>query len=238
MGRSATPSAMEARTELLEFYAAFRDSLPADNPLLEQLYGPELLWADDDYFAARERVAVIGKQIDGCDYHCRDFVSTWSVQQATALTKAFDFGATYYASPFWQFFHVVRRSHLGTDSSRRSLLWANLVKFVTGHKDPVLWQPYREEALSLQDAVFKAELRILRPDICIFVVGPEYDEILSRYFPGLQFVGEPSTLRHFARLEHQDLPARSYRTFHPLGMRYQGRWDETLALLGGELGWP
>jgi hypothetical protein len=230
-------STMDVRLELEKFYTTVKTRAADNVNGYAELRGPDVVWVDDDYFNAPLRVAIVGQQVDGTEYSYREFAETWSIQDAIKNTREFDFGSTYWRTPFWQFFHAVRVSQLGPESSTRSLLWTNLVRFVTLERDSILWKPYAEGALRLQDDILKTELKLTKPDICIFVTGPNYDPILERYFPGIEYQDRGLNIRAFAKLKHSALPAFSYRSYHPKAMRLQNKWNDTLALLGSELGW-
>ena len=128
------------------------------------------------------------------------------------------------ASRLWQFFHEIREAAFPSErGAHRKVLWTNLVKFVT--KDgSLLTMPYTEaeEAIQLQNDILTGELRIAKPEFCLFVTGPNFDCMLRRYFPGLRFVPLQTherkaqlTEREFALLVYRQLPLHSNRTYHP-----------------------
>lgn len=230
---------MTQRDKLIAFYQSLKQRSPLDLSVFAELVGPDLIWMDDQYITATPRVVIIGQQIDGWDYTYIDFVWSWSVTDAIARYRDFDFGLNYYSTPFWQFFHEIRECFFPIEPElRRRVLWTNLVKFVANDRTSILWKPYFEEALRLQDDVLKTELSIADPDICIFVTGPNYDEILKRYFPGLRFEHLALPVRQFAKLSHNELPERSYRTYHPRYLRQGKLWEAVTSMLTTELKWP
>jgi hypothetical protein len=161
------------------------------------------------------------------------------VSEAVSCYREFDFAAKYYRSPFWQFFHSVRLAAFpGELEARRRVLWTNLVKFVGRDGSRILKKPYAEQALRLQEDVLVTELAIAKPDICVFVTGPDYDGILERYFDGVRFEPLDLPVRQFARLVATRLPHHSYRTYHPNALRRLKMWDRVVRILGRELSWP
>jgi hypothetical protein len=234
---------MTPREELADFYNSLKVRAPANFAEYSDLLGPDLIWLDDEYLNASPRIVIIGQEQKGWDYSYPEFVSEWSVTEAIAVYREFDFGVNYHASPFWQFFHAVRQSTFPNEGhARRKVLWTNLVKFVSADSTSVLWKPYREAALQLQQDVLTTELEIAKPDICLFVTGPNYDPVLERYFDGVQFEQlEPDLpVRQYARLKHPNLPGHSYRIYHPnyLNRDRNRRWNRVFHILSRELSWP
>jgi hypothetical protein len=228
---------MDTRKQLADFYRQVQQRAPENYQSFSDLVGPDLIWVDDEYLNAKTRIAIIGQQIDGWDYTYPEFIDDWKVDDAIEGYRKFDYGISYYSSPFWQFFHQVRQLQHGPNAGQRMVLWTNLLKFVAADQNRILWKPYKDSAIALQEDILVTELRITTPDVCIFVTGPDYDEILEQYYPGIQFQALTAPVRVFAKLKHKDLPKRSYRCYHPKYLRIGGHWEETIDTLGKELGW-
>ncbi|MBI3799168.1 MAG: hypothetical protein HY268_19670 [Deltaproteobacteria bacterium] len=232
---------MTAREELTVFYNSLKVRAPAELSGYSNLVGPDLIWLDDEYLNSCPRIAIVGQQVDGWDYKYPEFVSEWSVPDAIASYREFDFAANDYSSPFWQFCHKVRVSAFPSEpEARRKVLWTNLIKFVASDRRPILWKPYAEEALRLQEDILTTELTIAKPNVCLFVTGPNFDSVLERYFQGVRFEALDLPVRQFAQLVHPRLPRHSYRTYHPnyLNRDRKERWDKVLQILSRELAWP
>ena len=71
--------------------------------MYSDLIGPDLIWLDNEYLNSSPRIAIVGQQIDGWNYNYPQFVSDWSVSDAIAGYREFNFAANYNSSPFWQF---------------------------------------------------------------------------------------------------------------------------------------
>ncbi len=65
--------------------------------------------------------------------------------------------------------------------------------------------------------VLAKEIEILKPDACIFLSGPEYDDDIGRKIPDVKFqpLLEGGDSRKLALLKSSQLPECSYRTYHP-----------------------
>lgn len=231
---------MTPQEQLEKFYESWKAHAPRNVPDFADMAGPDLIWLDEQYLNSRQRIAIIGKEQRGWDYTYPEFLSKWSVSKAIDVYLDFDLGKEYYASPFWQFFHGVRLAAFPEEpEARRKVLWSNLVKFVSVDESPISWKPYGEEALAIQKGILPAELSIAKPDVCIFVTGPGYDEILESYYPQLRFEALELPVRQFAKLVHHDLPQKSFRCYHPnyLNRDRKQRWDKVFEILSRELAW-
>jgi hypothetical protein len=187
--------------------------------LLKKLAGPDLIFVADPYVKGGRRVAIIGQQQKGCDYNYKDFLDKWTILEAVSTYEKFYFGKNYTLSPFWQFFREVREHYHGCNCDMGIVAWANLLKFETVDEESILWQDFEEEVLSLQGNIFNEEIKILRPDICIFVTGPNYDRIIQWYFPGVVFEDTELGGRVLSRVVHGELPKYTFRTYHPNPLR-------------------
>ncbi|MEI6314462.1 MAG: hypothetical protein WCO89_06295 [Syntrophus sp. (in: bacteria)] len=229
---------MSVCKQLADFYCQVKARAPGNYESFTDLVGPDLIWVDDEYLKTQPRIAIIGQQVLGWDYTYPEFINNWEVVDAIDEYRKFDYGVRYYSTPFWRFFHQVRTLQHGPNAGQRTVLWTNLVKFVSADENSILGKPYREAALALQDDVLITELRLTTPDICIFLTGPEYDSIIDRYYPGIKYHALNAPVRAFAKLEHPDLPKHSYRCYHPKYLSIGGYWESTINTLSKELGWP
>jgi uracil-DNA glycosylase len=90
-------------------------------------------------------------------------------------------------------------------------MWSNLVRF--DHQ--------RARAEADVEATFtillRKEIEILRPDVVLFLTGPEYDSSISKAFTGVIILtlSPRFELRQLAWLKHQELPETTFRTYHP-----------------------
>jgi hypothetical protein len=194
--------------------------------LFERLKGPDLLWVSPAFRDATPRVAIIGQQQEGWEYTYREFIDRWTIEEAVSVYRQFNFGERYTSSYFWQFFKEVREHFFGEASERGVVAWLNLVKFVTtAPSQSVLGQSFERNALAIQNGIFKGELEILKPDICIFVTGwTNYDKIIRKYYPGVRFEDIGLGEQVLARLVDENLPTHSFRTYHPKHLRLRGLW--------------
>jgi hypothetical protein len=123
----------------------------------------------------------------------------------------FQLGKFYRPTPFWQAAYVV---HMSMSSTVRpfSFVWTNLVKLdqQTGRPDYKI-----EELVARHFPVVPGEVQIARPDAVVFFTGPNYDERLMQTFAGARLEAIATDTPELARVKHEMLPDRSFRTYHP-----------------------
>lgn len=70
------------------------------------------------------------------------------------------------------------------------------------------------------------EIKILQPTSVIFFTGPNYEHVLMKEFPETTVMPIDNYLpNRFARLVHKDLPAKTFRTYHPAYLMRSRKWD-------------
>jgi len=142
--------------------------------------------------------------------------------------RRFNLGANY-TSLFWQYLWSMS-SKLGLKGAH-PFLWNNVNKF--GNVDS---KGRSEEMVTeLENKYFNVladELEVIKPDVCVFFTGPNYDEDIKAKLPDVEFLPiEGYETRWFSRLKSKYLPINSFRTYHPgYGNReydwYQGVMDK------------
>lgn len=217
---------MSIQSALNPTYVEFLDRLSScldgeASAAFSELSAPFLIKAMDEYASAEPRIAIVGRETRGwMGLQLDSFLRNCGVDDALAEYEKFDFGAHWYSSPFWRSFHEVGQRLLGTRYSRRAVTWMNLFKCNHDVLDPskcaMIKSPHRESVLRWQADIFSLEVRQLAPQILIFFTGPDYDPVISRFYPTAKFepLGEYSA-RQAARVRGDQLPELAFRTYHP-----------------------
>ena len=68
----------------------------------------------------------------------------------------------------------------------------------------------------------KEEIKIINPDIVLFLTGPDYDCYIKAQLDGVKFhklENSDYEKRQFTRVEHEVLPEKSFRIYHPNAFR-------------------
>lgn len=123
------------------------------------------------------------------------------------------------------------------DSKKTYFTWVNLREFSF---DEVPKTSLGKEAQSIIDNEFnilEEEIKIINPDIVLFLTGPTYDYYIKNQLNGVEFKTiENYGIRQFARVEHKSLPDNSFRIYHPFYLRINGLESEYLERLKKECG--
>jgi hypothetical protein len=209
--------------ELYESYRRYWDPLAAAltpfKPVELGLSNPLLMDLPDDWVNIRPKVMIIGQQTYGWgsfgEGYGDDLIAGLMLDYAE-----FHLGRFYRPTPFWQAAYVV---HMSINSPVRpfGFAWTNLVKIDQHASRP---SAEIEELVGRHFPVVPHELEIARPDIVVFFTGPYYDERLRRTFAGACLETIAADTPELARVKHEKLPARSFRTYHP---GYLARSPET-----------
>lgn len=174
----------------------------------DDLAGPFLMSPNSDYYASKHRLLIIGQETNGWSKHIDD------LENQMETYEDFNVGIEYYASPFWS---ITRKVEAALDNKPHSCAWTNLNKFdlESGRPNGVY-----ATAISELDDILLSEIKIIKPNFCLFYTGPSFDDRLKTIFKGIEFIEIPKfTLSQFCKLKHPDLPKNSYRSHHPKSLR-------------------
>lgn len=107
-------------------------------------------------------------------------------------------------------------------------VWNNIVKIgkarIPGQKNAIGIPPQQIQEVEMQYfPVVEEELRILKPDVVLFLTGPSYDPVIVKRIQGVTF--SPLTSAHGQEIARVEIPGVkwAYRTFHPRGFMYKGK---------------
>lgn len=242
----------QMQQQLNASYANWKQNLRLENDVAAHLSAPLLLSVPPAYANAERRILFFGQETYGwkwtrdlrarypeykVDYRymdvrtMRDFLANDdSVEALCWGYRQFNF-AKYQPvtkrSPFWRAFRKVQ----GWPDA--GLIWNNLSRCDYQGGSVRRAPPDLQAHLSAcQSGLVAEELAILRPHVCLFLTGPNYDHFLSEVFPHCEFTAlvEGIPVRQLACVGHPSLPARSFRTYHPSYLSRRRRWNflETL----------
>lgn len=170
--------------------------------------GPLLLSPNEKYCNQPTKLLIIGQQTYGWESDVDN------MQDQMIASENFNLGEDYYSSPFW---NITRKLEVALNIEPYSCAWTNLNKF-----DLRGGQPYGEyqDAVSKLDDILLSEIDIIKPDVCMFYTGPNFDYKLEAIYNDIEFVELPNFgIRQFCKLKHPNLPVNSYRSYHPKSLR-------------------
>jgi hypothetical protein len=184
---------------------------------------PLLMKVFPDYETVNKKVLYVGKEtytwIDTMD-NCANL----SVEYIMDSYEEFAFAKDYHGrnSPFWRFIKTFHESINGKDSPN-GLLWTNFSKCDSNGTTPDYnLQKLNDKGFDL----LLEELKIVNPDIVIFITGWDYERQFQRVFIGLEYKTIEES--YLYKCVHSALPSHSYMTMHPKGLQIRKKFNSTL----------
>ncbi|MDR2605142.1 MAG: hypothetical protein LBC55_07305 [Desulfovibrio sp.] len=192
----------------------------------------------DAYWATGKKIAIVGQEPGNW------YLAEWEKQIPTVAdsmgyTEDFLVNALHleYApkNKFFEFIHEYSSNVNGHNANSSqysidSVYWTNIFRLCTQKRDKsrkisdenVLYTQYIDQHQTLT-----TELAVVKPDIILFLTGPNYDRFIKMIYPDVSFTELSKTYdaRKLARLYSKDLPQKTFRTYHP---EYPGRYDTGL----------
>jgi len=74
--------------------------------------------------------------------------------------------------------------------------------------------------------LLKEEIKIVKPDVVIFLTSWRYDDKIREVFKGVEF--DVLEKRKLSQLSHKDLPSLTFRTYHPNYLQRSGHFNRIL----------
>ncbi|MFD2719936.1 hypothetical protein ACFST9_14505 [Hymenobacter monticola] len=176
------------------------------------LAGPLLMSPNATYGEQENPLLIVGQETKGWGY-----LQGHDIRKQMVVYEEFNLGDGYYSSPFW---NVTRKVERALGAVPYSCAWTNLSKFdVDGGRS----YGEQEQLIATVDDLLVAEVNILKPKVCLFFTGPDFDSRIQRIFAGITYQSVPDwPIREMALLKHPDLPAYTFRTYHPNYLRRSG----------------
>lgn len=187
------------------------------------LAGPLLMSPNPTYGVQKAPLLIVGQETKGWAYlHGND------IHKQMTVYEEFNVGDGYYSSPFW---NVTRKVEQALGGVPYSCAWTNLSKFdVEGGRS----YGKQEQLIATVDDLLVAEISILKPRVCLFFTGPDFDSRIQHIFPGIMYQSVANwPKRELARLEHPDLPVNAFRTYHPNYLRRSGLEPAIIEFIAG-----
>ena len=187
-----------------------------------------------NYEKTKYKILIVGQENNGYGYETEP-------KKSMLFTLDFQSNRYYDNAPFFSFPYSFCASINDCDNEKYSkksyLAWVNLKEFSfeTSSKKPL-----NEKAQSIIDNEFnilEEEIKIINPDIVLFLTGPNYDYYIKNQLKGVEFkTVENYQIGQFARVEHKSLPKNSFRIYHPVYLRRRSLENNYLEKLKKECG--
>ena len=123
------------------------------------------------------------------------------------------------------------------DSKKTYFAWVNLREFSFDEAPKTLLNEEAKNIINKEFNILEEQLKIISPDIVLFLTGPNYDNYITNQLKGVEFkTVENYQIGQFARVEHEALPKNSFRIYHPSYLRRSGLENQYLERLKKECG--
>lgn len=198
----------------------------------ENYSGPFLIDVDESYVSAKNKIMIFGQETYGWKNFSEYKNESNCIEEYIQHYKEFNNGLGYYVTPFWYAFNYFKNC---IDESH--VIWNNISKFDYLERS-ILFAPEDEqtELITQQKNILIKEIEITKPDICIFFIGKgyKYKWILDLIFDDhvesdidnakmtMRFFGKESEKYTISKINSKNLPDRSYVTYHPNTINWQG----------------
>ncbi len=185
----------------------------SDSTIEERYVGPFVLSCPKGYAELAVPWMYVGQETFGW----KRLVAANDVEAMMQEHVGFNLAQNYRGagSPFWSFAHALDRK-LNPNGPARSFLWSNLARI--GKAEEAGRVPDESLKFWSGQRLLAAEIKLLCPKMVLFATGPDYDDLLTKEFPGIRLKG----LSHeepVSAISHPDLPALSFRSYHPTFLR-------------------
>lgn len=186
---------------------------------------------------------VVGQETNGWNFTLDKIQDDFkkSIESAMQCTEKFQSKPKYNNSPFWGFtykyIYIKFNEKLTKSRKKSSVVWSNLNKIAYNdnldNKKPT--SPLPKEIQSQIDSnlntLLLEEIKIIQPDIIIFLSGYTYDEQILLQLQGATFKEvKDFKLKELAEIEHNDLPTiKMLRTYHPRKIYFSKEYRKNFA---------
>jgi len=191
---------------------------------------PHLIDLPETWAKVHPKLMIVGQQTNGWGERIGNYLEGDPVASLMSEHAAFEQGRFYRPTPFWQASWLIHMN-LTACVAPFGFAWTNLVKLDQNGCRP---SPCIEDLVCSNLPVVAREIAIAAPDIIVFFTGPNYDRRLQLTWAGatLEPVYVEQNRTEIARVEHNELPRRSFRVYHPSNLaRDRNRYERVMRQL-------
>ena len=185
---------------------------------------PILMKVHSDIEKVKKRILYVGKETYGWMGTLSD-TNDLSVDYLMDRYEEFEFAKNYPGrnSPFWRFVHTVHKSINGTDYPN-GILWTNFSKCDSKGTTP---SPDLQKLNEIGFDLLKDEIKILKPDVIIFLTGWNYENQFQRVFTGLKY--EAIEENFLYKCNHESFSNKTFMTMHPMGLNFRKKLNPMIS---------
>lgn len=217
--RTGKPMSINKQLQIL--YSKHWDNLllQLDNEDNKKHTNPLLINVDEEKLTAADmKIMIFGQETKGW-WDKNGFART--VDEGMDRYKKFyceqGFYKGYKRSAFWKGFRFFQRelNKYYTDQ-KISYIWNNVSKIGKANGKTGVLPRIRDIERNFFPVV-REEVNIIKPDMIIFLTGPNRDHDIKFHFPDVEFSssGTSNTKRQLAKVASKNLPSMTIRMYHP-----------------------
>lgn len=188
-----------------------------------------------NYNKMKYKILIVGQENDGWGFQNEAILSMYDTLDFLD-SKDYNDMRPFFSFPY-NFCKSINNLEDIKDSKKTYFTWVNLREFSFNEAPKTSLGKEAQNIIDNEFNILEEEIKIINPDIVLFLTGPNYDYYIKNQLKGVEFkTVENYHIRQFARVEHKSLPKNSFRIYHPLYLRYRKLENEYLERLKKECG--
>lgn len=188
-----------------------------------------------NYNKMKYKILIVGQENDGWGFQNEAILSMYDTLDFLD-SKDYNDMRPFFSFPY-SFCKSINNLEDIKDSKKTYFTWVNLREFSFNEAPKTSLGKEAQSIIDNEFNILEEEIKIINPDIVLFLTGPNYDNYIKNQLKGVEFkTVENYHIRQFARVEHKSLPKNSFRIYHPLYLRYKKLENEYLERLKKECG--
>lgn len=192
-------------------------------------YVRQHFYCTDEYINNKIKIMIIGQESYGWYYPN-------NIKESMELTKNFLYDNYY--TIFWEFSYELEKSINGEKPfNKYSYFYSNIFRICVDsvYAKHLIYNSELSDEYISKIQTLSSEIKIVDPDVIVFLSGPNYDKYISNIYKGLEFcrLDDNYDVRELSRLMHTELPNNTFRLYHPMyANRYRDKyWDKIINII-------
>ena len=170
------------------------------------------IW-EEEYLSAPVKLMVFGQEATGWSNQANDKIEENDAKSLTEEYLIHDMGRDKMNSAFIRTMHSIN-IRLGNPDTN-CFVYNNILKFAKENDHGYPSDRVMDAEMRYLD-VIQDEVDILKPEVCVFLTGVDYDSDIEKKFNGAEFFPVSGFDENWlAQVKHPHLPQKSFRTYHP-----------------------
>lgn len=193
-------------------------------------------YCTNEYLNSKIKIMFIGQESYGWGYE-------EGVKESMEFTKYFLYNS--YNTIFWEFMYELESKINGDkEFNKYSFFYSNIFRICvdSNNNNEIKHLIYNikltNEYIKNIQTLYK-EIKIVKPDIIIFLSGPNYDKYITNIFKYVYFkqVNDMYSTRELSRIINENLPINTFRLYHPMyANRYRDKyWDKVINIISNSI---